>query len=95
MSDSCKHLTLVKRGRSKSSEPGGRAAVARNIIANYGRGSVRRLTEAFAAGESGQALAREFGVSRSRVNQWKKALGYEVRTYVVADVVEHLLREQS
>ena len=44
-----------------------RERVARNFIRSYGRSRFRRLLEALAYGESGQAIANEFGVSRERV----------------------------
>ena len=49
--------------------PKSRERVARNFIKSYGRSRFRRLLEALAAGESGQKIADEFGVSRERVRQ--------------------------
>ena len=45
-----------------------RERVARNFIKSYGRVGFRKLLESLAAGESGQTIANEFGVSRERAS---------------------------
>ena len=58
-----------------SKAPRSRERVARNFIKTYGRTRFHRLLSALAAGESGQAIADEFNVSRERVRQWKNTFG--------------------
>lgn len=61
--------------------------VARNFVRRYGADRLRRLIDLIAAGESGQVIASEFGVTRERVRQWKNAFGHSVQVYQVhADV---------
>ena len=71
-----------------------RERVARNFIRSYGRSRFRRLLEAFAANESGQIIADEFGVSRERVRQWKNTFGTVITLYQVHPEVERILRER-
>lgn len=71
-----------------------RERVARNFIKTYGRARFRRLLEALAAAESGQAVADEFGVSRERVRQWKNTFGTVITMYQVHPEVERLLKER-
>lgn len=70
-----------------------RERVARNFIKTYGRARFRRLIEALAAGESGQLIANEFGVSRERVRQWKNTFGQVITLYQLHPEVERILRE--
>ena len=69
--------------------------VARNIIKNHGRAKLRRLIILFRSDESGEVIARELGVSRSRVNQWKHALGTSTREYVVHENAAAVVAEGS
>ena len=71
-----------------------RERVARNFIKSYGRVAFRRLLESLAAGESGQTIANEFGVSRERVRQWKNTFGEVITHYRVYPEVDHILRER-
>ena len=71
-----------------------RERVARNFIRTYGRAKFRRLLEALANAESGQAVADEFGVSRERVRQWKNTFGTVITMYQVHPEVERLRRER-
>jgi hypothetical protein len=75
-----------------TSEQDRREKIARNIIARHGRGGLVRLLDGLRAGESGQVIADDLGVTRERVRQWKGALGVEVRTYIVSEDVSALLR---
>jgi len=77
-----------------SGTPKNRERVARNFIRTYGRTRFRRLIEALAAGESGQAIATEFGVSRERVRQWKNTFGSVITLYQLHPEVERIFREQ-
>jgi hypothetical protein len=72
-----------------------RERVARNFIKTYGRARFRRLLEALANAESGQAVADEFGVSRERVRQWKNTFGTVITMYQVHPEVERLLAERA
>lgn len=74
--------------------PKSRERVARNFIKSYGRTKFRRLLEALAAGESGQKIANEFGVSRERVRQWKNTFGEVITHYRVYPEVDRMLRER-
>lgn len=71
-----------------------RERVARNFIKSYGRVRFRRLIESLAAGESGQTIANEFGVSRERVRQWKNTFGEVITHYRVYPEVDRMLRER-
>jgi len=71
-----------------------RERVARNFIKTYGKSRLRRLLEALAAAESGQAIADEFGVSRERVRQWKNAFGTVITMYQLHPEVERILKEK-
>jgi hypothetical protein len=71
-----------------------RERVARNFIKAYGRTRFRRLIEALAAGESGQAIANEFDVSRERVRQWKNTFGEVITHYRIYPEVDRILRER-
>ena len=72
-----------------------RQRVARNFIRTYGRTRFRRLLEALAGGESGQAIADEFGVSRERVRQWKNTFGEVITYYRVFPEVDRILKERQ
>ena len=74
--------------------PKSRERVARNFIKSYGRTKFRVLLENLAAGESGQKIADEFGVSRERVRQWKNTFGEVITHYRVFPEVDRILRER-
>ena len=74
-----------------AASPKSRERVARNFIKSYGRSKFRRLLEALAAGESGQKIADEFGVSRERVRQWKNTFGQVLTLYQVHPEVQRIL----
>ena len=76
--------------RAKRSE-----RVARNFIKRYGPERLRRLLFALADGESGQAIADEFQVSRERVRQWKNTFGQMLTLYQVHPEVERVLEETN
>ena len=71
-----------------------RERVARNFVKRYGRARFQRLLAALAAGESGQAIATEFEVSRERVRQWKNTFGQVLSLYQVHPEVLALLDER-
>lgn len=71
------------------------ARVANNIIDHYGKEKFLFLINQFSSGASGPSIATEFGVTRQRVNQWKRKLGVEHVTYVLTPEVEALLREET
>ena len=68
-----------------------RDRVAENFVKRYGVSRFRQLIEALEAGESGQTIADEFGVSRERVRQWKNSFGSVFTMYQVHPDVRRLL----
>ena len=72
-----------------------RDTVARNFVKRYGRNRLRWLLNALSNGESGQAIADEFQVSRERVRQWKNAFGPVMTLYKVHSEVEKVLEESA
>lgn len=70
------------------------ARVATNIIKLRTFDGFKRLVELFQANTPGPVIAEEFGVSRQRVNQWKKKLGNERTTYTLEPDVAELLKGQ-
>jgi hypothetical protein len=50
---------------------------------------------ALARGESGQAIADGFGVSRERVRQWKNTFGEVITHYRVYPEVDRILHERQ
>lgn len=71
-----------------------RIRVARNFVRRYGADRFARLLQALSDGESGQAIADEFQVSRERVRQWKNTFGQVLTLYQVHPEVEEILEEQ-
>ena len=61
----------------------GTARVVRNFIHKHGKEALRKMITDFTAQRSGQEIARELGVTRQRVNQWKEAFGVTVTSYVI------------
>lgn len=55
--------------------------VAKNIVKRYGYDKFVLLVNHLQKGSSGPVIAEEFGVTRQRVNQWKKTLGTEHYSY--------------
>jgi len=74
--------------------PKSRQRVARNFIKRYGRLQFRRLLESLANGESGQAIANDFDVSRERVRQWKNTFGEVITYYRVYPEIDQILHER-
>lgn len=72
--------------------PSSRTRVAQNFINRYGEERLRRLIDALADGESGQAIADEFSVSRERVRQWKNAFGRVLTMYQVHPEIADVLQ---
>lgn len=68
-----------------------RERVARNFVERYGPDRLERLLEALSDGESGQAIADEFSVSRERVRQWKNTFGQVLTLYQVHPEVQRIL----
>jgi DNA-directed RNA polymerase sigma subunit (sigma70/sigma32) len=69
-----------------------RERIARNFVERYGVQALQELLAALADGESGEAIAARYGVSRERVRQWKNAFGQVVTHYQVHPEVAALLR---
>lgn len=72
-----------------------RERVARNFVRRYGADRFVRLLEALSDGESGQAIADEFEVSRERVRQWKNTFGSVLTLYQVHPEVKQVLEEHD
>lgn len=73
---------------------GRRARVVRNFVERYGRSRLAELIDAIGNGESGQAIAEAFAVSRERVRQWKNTFGTVVTVYQVHPEVREVLAEE-
>jgi len=71
-----------------------RARVAQNFVERYGADKFQRLINALSNGESGQAIADEFKVSRERVRQWKNTFGRVLTIYQVHPEVKEVLEDQ-
>lgn len=71
-----------------------RERVARNFVQRYGARRFKRLLDALANGESGQAIADEFEVSRERVRQWKNTFGSVLTLYQVHPDVQSVLESE-
>lgn len=74
-----------------------REKVARNFIQSRGMETFHRLLFLFEKQESGQVIAKEIGVSRERIRQWRDTFGSTIRVYEVHPIVLHLNdpKEQS
>jgi hypothetical protein len=66
--------------------------VAQNFMARLGKPKFRRFLKLLSENVSGEKIAREFGVSRERVRQWKNAFGSVVQSYVVTPQIKRLSR---
>jgi transposase len=68
--------------------------VAQNFVKRYGRERLKRLIALLNSGESGQAIAEEFDVSRERVRQWKNTFGSVLTLYQVHPEVVRVLEDK-
>ena len=68
-----------------------RERIARNFVKRYGQERFERLLDLLQSGESGQAIADEFSVSRERVRQWKNTFGTVLTLYQVHPDIQALL----
>jgi len=73
--------------------PKSRERIARNFVDRYGRKRLAELLTALGNGESGQAIAESFQVSRERVRQWKNTFGTVVTLYQVYPEIQVILEE--
>lgn len=69
--------------------------MARNFISTYGDERFAWLLDQFEKGASGTAIAKELGVTRERVRQWRNAFGTTVHSYFVHVETQRILREES
>ena len=74
-----------------SKDIGSGARVARNIINKHGFDKFMLLINLYKQGVSGAKIAKEFGVTRQRVNQWKQKLGTSTTIFNVSGDVELLI----
>lgn len=72
-----------------------RRTVAENFVRRYGRERLRQLLLQLSNGESGQAIAEEFDVSRERVRQWKNTFGTVVTLYQVHPDVQAVVEDDG
>jgi hypothetical protein len=80
---------MAQRKEKRASDP---VRVAQNFIARLGKPKFRRFLKLLADNVSGEQIAREFGVSRERVRQWKNSFGSVVQTYAVSPQIKRLAR---
>lgn len=73
--------------------PRSRERVARNFVKRYGRERFEQLLQQLANGDSGQAIAEAFDVSRERVRQWKNTFGTVVTLYQIHPEVQAVLED--
>ena len=71
-----------------------REKVARNFIETRGMETFRRLLFLFEKQESGEVIAKEFGVSRERIRQWRDTFGSTIYVYEVHPIVVLHLNEK-
>ena len=67
--------------------------MARNFVKRYGKDRFKALIQALEAGQSGQAIADEFSVSRERVRQWKNTFGQVLTLYQVHPEVQRVMKD--
>ena len=72
-----------------------RVRIAKNFVERYGAEGLARFLEALGDGQSGQAIADEFQVSRERVRQWKNAFGQSVTLYQVFPEIRSVLSDAA
>ena len=72
-----------------------RERVAQNFVNRYGIDGLNALLSALEAGDSGQAIAERFEVSRERVRQWKNAFGTVITMYQVHPSIRRLAEGKS
>ena len=68
-----------------------RERIARNFVDRYGIAAFQDLLAALKDGQSGEAIAARYKVSRERVRQWKNAFGQTVTYYEVHGDIARLL----
>lgn len=62
-----------------------------NFIRMYGKDRFLKLVQMLRDCNSGPAIAKEFEVTRQRVNQWKKLFGTESKSYTLKPEIEEYL----
>lgn len=68
---------------------------ANNIIKTYGLSKLEELVKAFKEGKSCTIIAKDFGITRQRVNQWSRILGDVKTTFTTSHDVEVILGKAS
>ena len=79
----------------KELEPHQVRRIAQNVIKTYGRQKFLQLIEMLRAGIPGPVIAKEFNVTRQRINQWKMQLGKETINYTVHPAIEDFLETNT
>lgn len=66
--------------------------IALRVFRDYGGAAgLRRLIEAFERNEYGHTIAKDFGVSKQRVSQWRQGLGFVRETFELRPIVRQAL----
>lgn len=72
------------------------AQIARRIMVSYGgESALKDFIKMVERNTPGTKIAKRFGVTRQRANQWKDALGAEVTIYRVRPVLRRFLGNQA
>jgi biotin operon repressor len=79
--------------RKKISDQISRARVAKNFIKSYGKGRFHLFLSDLEKGVSGAAIARDLGVSRERVRQWKNSFGIEESVFYPSETCMKVLED--
>lgn len=69
-----------------------REIMLQNFIASRGEKSLRKIISMFQEQISGEVIAKEFGVTRERVRQWRDAFGTTVQVYFVYPSIEKICK---
>lgn len=69
-------------------------SLARALIEKHGKRKFKKLIQMFESGETLEATGNEYGVSKQRVGQWKKKLGYEQTSFTLRQGVKKLLEAE-
>ena len=80
-------LLNIRKGR--------REVVRQNFVRIYGQERFEQLLKRLSQGDSGQAIADDFNVSRERIRQWMHTFGVVTRTYEIFPVVLEELNKRG
>lgn len=70
--------------------------VAQRIDTAYmNEGGLRDLIDLLTKNTPGPVIAKKYNVSRQRVNQWKNALGYDEKKFIMRTCIEQILSKSA